>query len=511
MNCCNECNCCQPYMEPYYQPYNLDNYYSDREYFQTENKLQPTRWRNILKPETSYIRYGNNVKYLIDGTETFKEMVYAIRSANQIGDYIYLLGWINQDDFNMIKDENGTTFRELMKNASDHGVQVRVMLWDQPGSTNNSQIKYINNLTNGGAILDNETLRLGCHHQKVLIVKSKEGLITFCGGIDINIDRIDKNRFGAPLHDVHCKITGPAAYDLLFTFLKRWYHHPLSSEIDKKGKLIGNNEVIPTNRPTSIPESLEKIGKSLSVCIARTFNPTNNPTKFLKERDIKNLLIDSIKNTRDYIYIEDQYLIHPEAAEEIRKVIPKIKNVTILIAGYITDLPCVTKLRTDFINIMTKGLSIENRKKVNVFILVTPPQYPKANFGKHTYVHSKTWIIDDELAIIGSANVNRRGWEYDSEVNAFIFDDNDTNMTFAKDLRKKLWREHLILDSTDSLEDYTKFSELWLKQTKNRNGKVMLFIPESSFFGFLTDHVCNLGSKYIIDPTKENYYKLYLS
>jgi phosphatidylserine/phosphatidylglycerophosphate/cardiolipin synthase-like enzyme len=498
----NFCNCCQTYYEPYYN--------TSYEYFQLGNrlepKLEPKRWKNILNdnlnPKTTVIRTGNDVKYLIDGKETFKEMVDAIRTANRSGHYIYLLGWINQDDFNMIRGENGTTFRELITKASSNGVQIRTMLWDHIGTTNSSQIKYINNLKNGAAILDNETLKLGCHHQKVLIVKGSEGLITFCGGIDINIDRIEKNRFGAPLHDVHCKITGPAAYDLLTTFRRRWYHHPMGSEIDiKKGILLGNNEVI--------PESLGKIKKSLSVCIARTFNPINNTTKFLKERDIKNLLITAIRNTKDHIYIEDQYLIHPEAAEEIRKVIPKIKNVTILIAGYITDLPCVTKLRTDFINIMTKGLSSENMKKVNVFILVSPPPFPKANFGEHTYVHSKTWIIDDELAIIGSANVNRRGWEYDSEVNAFIFDDNDTNLTFAKDLRKKLWREHLnidINDRNDILDDSTKFSELWLKQTKNKDGKVMLFKQESSFFNFFTDPLCKLGSQYIIDPTKENYY-----
>src|SRR5712691_4183707 len=35
----------------------------------------------------------------------------------------------------------------------------------------------------------------------------------------------------------------------------------------------------------------------------------------------------------------------------------------------------------------------------------------------HTrYVHSKTWIFDDELVITGSANADRRGYTYNSEV-----------------------------------------------------------------------------------------------
>lgn len=44
-------------------------------------------------------------------------------------------------------------------------------------------------------------------------------------------------------------------------------------------------------------------------------------------------------------------------------------------------------------------------------------------FGRHTYVHPKCWVFDDELAVIGSANCNRRRWEHDSEIGAFVFDD----------------------------------------------------------------------------------------
>jgi phosphatidylserine/phosphatidylglycerophosphate/cardiolipin synthase-like enzyme len=48
-------------------------------------------------------------------------------------------------------------------------------------------------------------------------------------------------------------------------------------------------------------------------------------------------------------------------------------------------------------------------------------------------------MIDDELAVIGSANCNRRGYEHDSEVNAFVFDDaipiGPGGLTFAQGLR----------------------------------------------------------------------------
>jgi phospholipase D1/2 len=73
------------------------------------------------------------------------------------------------------------------------------------------------------------------------------------------------------------------------------------------------------------------------------------------------------------------------------------------------------------------------------------------------YVHSKLLIVDDAVAIIGSANINDRSLNGngDTEIAAVIVDDVEAKMTdvgqgirlttrkFARDLRIKLWRKHL--------------------------------------------------------------------
>lgn len=73
------------------------------------------------------------------------------------------------------------------------------------------------------------------------------------------------------------------------------------------------------------------------------------------------------------------------------------------------------------------------------------------------YVHSKLLIVDDAVAILGSANINDRSLNGngDTELAAVIVDDADASMSdvgqgirivtrkFAKDLRMSLWRKHL--------------------------------------------------------------------
>lgn len=73
------------------------------------------------------------------------------------------------------------------------------------------------------------------------------------------------------------------------------------------------------------------------------------------------------------------------------------------------------------------------------------------------YVHSKLMIVDDRIALIGSANINDRSFDgtRDSEIGVVIEDQEMVPSTmngqpvlvgrFAHELRKKLWREVLFL------------------------------------------------------------------
>lgn len=400
-------------------------------------------------PSMQLIRSNNEVTYLIDGQETFHEMVATIKTAQTSQHFIYLLAWWLTDNFQLIPGDPSSTIAQLFTSASGLNVQIRAMLWDQAGTQNTNEVDAINALANGAAILDNRTLNFGSHHQKILIVKGSEGLISFCGGVDPNPDRLNviDAQSGQPLHDVHCRIKGPAAYDLLRIFIERWNDHPDHINLDNaNGALLGISEPIPPSMPN---------GKHF-VQIGRTY-PNGNRHRGIDsdqlgtrprgytfapngEQTTRRLIHKAIGEAKKFIYVEEQYLVDMATSRLLQRVIQNINHLTILIPqGNISDLPQVHFRRREFI----APLRAAGGPKVRIYFL-----NPAGN--NHTYVHAKTWIIDDEFAIIGSANCNRRGYTHDSEVVAGIFDSSSEETPthhFAHNLRIQLWAEHLNMDT----------------------------------------------------------------
>ena len=263
---------------------------------------------------------------------------------------------------------------------------------------------------------------------------------------------------GSPFHDVHCRIAGNAVCDLLDVFVQRWQSHPDSKSIDAtKGGLRGLNDRTPR-------KNLAETGTQF-VGIARTFNAYRNGKWCADELSVEECLMASIDAARRFIYLEDQYLTNLKIAEALQRVLPRIQHLTILIP-YSSDLPYSQLARAAFVYKLWSDKT--TAQKARVFHRLQ---------GPHSYVHSKTWIFDDELAVIGSANCNRRGWVGDSEAAAAVFDQPSSakNPPFAQQLRMHLWSEHLGV-AQDSIRDGTS-AEPWV--TASKAHKVLVYIPFS--------------------------------
>lgn len=319
---------------------------------------------------------------------------------------------------------------------------------------------------------------IGTHHQKILVVMHDGVLTAFCGGVDINSDRIfPSTEAGRPMHDVHCRIRGPAAWDLLQIFLDRWDDYvsrsqdedevpdPLDFILADKKSLRGQNVA-----------SQPHCGK-FSVQIARTTgHMVLAPYKFAPkgERSVRELVHTGIRQAKRFIYIEDQYLVSIEVARWLSLHLGQIKHLTILVpppdltspAGYVN-------LRRDFIDELMKGKGAAD--KVRVFCR------NQDTTTCSTYIHAKTYIFDDKLAIIGSANCNNRGMTHDSEVVAGIFDpssDDRLTYTLPHRLRMQLWAHHLGLDDKDGhglaeLADGVASADLWKEVFRPASAKII--------------------------------------
>jgi hypothetical protein len=148
------------------------------------------RWARALGAR---MRPGNQVTGLVDGPETFGSILRAMRTATGPGHFIYLLGWWLDLDLPLAPPAQPaacarvptpaattSTLRSVLHSADVVGVQVRVMLWDQTGSSKNTaEVGWVNSLLRGAAILDNNQLSatFGSQHQKIVVVGGAEGLV----------------------------------------------------------------------------------------------------------------------------------------------------------------------------------------------------------------------------------------------------------------------------------------------------------------------------------------------
>jgi phosphatidylserine/phosphatidylglycerophosphate/cardiolipin synthase-like enzyme len=194
------------------------------------------------------------------------------------------------------------------------------------------------------------------------------------------------------------------------------------------------------------------------------------------EQTSARMILHAIGQARKFIYIEDQYFVDTapnemglSVREALISALQKLQHVTVLVPdGRITDLgpPLPNQVhyrRNRLIAALRKAGEIKEPRtgKVlgNKFRIFMRNPAPNA----HTYVHAKTWIFDDEFAIIGSANCNRRSWTHDSEVVAGICDaGNGKDLRMPHRLRMRLWKEHLNLPSIDLVRDGVNSADLWL-------------------------------------------------
>jgi phosphatidylserine/phosphatidylglycerophosphate/cardiolipin synthase-like enzyme len=394
---------------------------------------------------------GNIVTPLIDGLPAFKQLVADLRAlddssppSGQFPDnFVLLAGWFMDLNFPLVPGDPSSTVKELLLKGlhSNHKLIVRGLIWiiNDPATFASKTIAELDptQLTDAYPVRFPDPNPLPEHvltsfHWKCAVVRNRNGTFASLGGIDINPNRLDDANHrppsGKPYHDVNCRIQGPAVADVTRAFLARW-------GIDAAHGDNVTNSITPTvTTPPGVPATH-------MVQIARTFRsgtgPGFQPWSPDGERTIWATLRRAIDRARRYIYIEEQYLVAAMLRDALLAALAKPDsklNIVIVIPDEPEgDAP-----------ILATATAYNRARYLFLEKLIVHPRFTVLSI-KDYYVHTKVTIVDDIFATIGSANMNRRGLTYDAEINAFVLDGRvDEGMRkFARDLRTRLWSEHL--------------------------------------------------------------------
>ncbi|MGB7292646.1 MAG: S8 family serine peptidase [Thermodesulfobacteriota bacterium] len=417
------------------------------------HRFTPGRWflSSLVRP----ITHNNQVKvYVKNVGDVWGDMRQAIERATNSGrHFIYLTGWQLGLDTEM-GPPGSPTLRKLLEEASDdRNIQVRGLLYRRQFQSgwNKDVVEFINGVNGGQAFLDDRYLVAGSHHQKLLLVNNSDGLVGFCGSMDIHPSR-------RHWHEVHFRVTGPAARDLHDTFADRWKDLP-SGLVQKRPLMLLTGLLVGPGAGTADVQVVRTYGNG-SAHRGIGVNPvTTNPEGYTfapqGEHTIYDLIENAIEQAEVYIYLEDQYLT---CCEDMNHGVAVSKLLAAKLKAAREGSSHLQKLiilvaRTCQVNGEIRQCWQRRKKFLDALKAEDDPANPRLVVvqykAKHNvFIHSKTWIFDDELAIIGSANCNRRGYSHDSELGVGIVDRIPPDPTgevesLPRKIRMDLWHKHL--------------------------------------------------------------------
>ncbi len=423
---------------------------------------------------------GNLVEPLVDGAAYFAHLHQAL-CGTRAQDQIYFTDF--RGDTEELLTGPGTSVGEVLAELARRGVLVFGLIWrSQPGWLDQSEGKnaeLARELSDAGGevLLDSRTRRAGSHHQKLVVVRcpDRPGLdIAFFGGIDLGRSRHDDSEHAGdpqamdfpdgygerpPWHDVQAAVRGPAVADLEHTFRERWYgstvldlSSPIRMLIDRAyhaGKLVGRDLPEPAPEPEPAGPHAVQVLRTYPARVRRY------PFAPLGERSIAYAYRKAFTRARRLIYIEDQYLWAPFVAKLLASALRA--NPDLHVIAIVPRYP--DKEGT------SRWPSLVGREQAISVCRAAGGErfavYDVENAaGTPVYVHAKVVVVDDVWAMIGSDNLNRRSWTHDSELSCAVLDATkdereprdpaglgDGARVFARELRLRLWREHLELDT----------------------------------------------------------------
>ena len=369
---------------------------------------------------------GNIVEPLVDGGVAFDRIATAVENAGtSVAVCVAFL------EISAVFPNGRGTFFDLLDQAAARGVQVKVLMWAPQGPAAEAEDTLCADEKTAQLLASRDTqwqMRWDsagqfCQHQKVWLVDAGTPQeAAFVGGINIGQGSMagpqhleqsfgQRNEQYGNVHDVHCLLKGPAATDVHSNFVQRW------NGASEQNRPFG---YWPPAGTVDLPEPTVRSAPAgyTRAQITRSVLPGLYQSLPTGENSMRQQYLEALASAQQYVYLENQILLSQACLTVLHEVLERGVSVFALAPGVpMKELAAAQAhpgIAAGFDALAACG-------RYPNFCLAAPAALRSWGY-EDIYVHSKTAIIDDQWATIGSTNLIFTSFQGDTEMNVSFWD-----------------------------------------------------------------------------------------
>jgi len=329
-------------------------------------------WRALEMLALMPFTHSNRAALLIDGQETFEAIFRGIDSARS---YILVQFYILEDD------SAGRELQSRLIQKAQSGVRV-YLLYDEIGSfaLPNAFVETLRDAgvrvtpfhsTKGKANRFQLNFR---NHRKIVVI---DGRTAFVGGLNVGDEYLEGTPKLGPWRDTHLELFGPCVQGIQLVFIEDWYWavHEVP-DLDWEPRPAKDKDQNILVLPTGPADELESCGL---------------------------FFLEAINGARERLWIASPYFVPDDP----------IVSALQLAALRGVDVRLLLPQKTDHLLVYLSSFSyIEEVEKAGVKIYRYQPGF----------LHHKVMLVDDELAAVGTANLDNRSFRLSFEITIVVND-----------------------------------------------------------------------------------------
>jgi cardiolipin synthase A/B len=323
--------------------------------------------------------FASAVRLFDSGDEKLASLAKAIENARH---HVHLEYYIWEPD------AVGTHFRDLLVAAARRGVEARV-LYDAVGSPALKQSFWAPLEEVGGEVLRFNPVRLSLAslnfanfrtHRKIAVI---DGAIGYLGGVNLH-DPASATRSGREAwRDEHARIEGEPVRKIQRLFLENWTY--------AGGSFRMSPQSVPSYFPPAAP-----CDPGVAVQIIAS-GPDD------ESAPLHAFFLAALSVARSRVWIETPYLIPDEPLESALRI-AELRGVDVQVI--------VPKLGDSRLVTAASHTYCESLAKAGIVIFEFGPPM----------LHAKTIVVDDSVAMVGTANLDNRSFRLNFEIAAAFYD-----------------------------------------------------------------------------------------